>query len=338
MSVENARSQGDMLLSLLDCPACRAEAGLVPQAVASEHYLACPVCEFWYPICDQIPQLLPPERTSGGRRGPLGPASPFPLQPLPPQSVDLKALVYSYYARLHEFGTAFRIEREPVVVDIGCSTGSLACLLRPDQAYFGFDLSFESLRFARRASGRLFVQADAERLPIKSDAVAFFASREVLEHLADPSAGASELRRIARRGVIVVPTLDFPMPYDPLNWLLIRAGRRARFGIYGYGHQQLHDIAGWRALIEGSGLTIENDCPIGTGLALNAFDVVWHALYSWRDFDDLPRRGAPLALARASFAVRRMLHLIDHPLLPNRAASHAFAVTSGRLERGGGIG
>jgi uncharacterized protein YbaR (Trm112 family) len=324
-----AHTAGDCLLSILDCPDCRAEGGLVPQARGGAQYLACPRCEFWYPIEDEVPVLLVPARNPHGLRAPLEPVVPFPLQRRPARSVDFKALVYSYYARLHEFGSAFAVDREPVVVDIGCSTGSLACWLRPEQIYLGFDLSLPSLRFARKASGQFFVQADAERLPIKTGSVPFFTSREMLEHLGDPLAGASELRRIGQRGVIVVPTLDFPALYDPINWLLIRRGRRAKFGIFGYGHQELHDIAGWRSLLERGGLTIEGERPIGTGLWLNAFDVVWHSLYSWRDFDDLPRRGAPLGLARASFALRRTQHRIDRPLLPRRGASQAFAVTGG---------
>lgn len=238
----------------------------------------------------------------------------------------MKALIYSYYARMHEFGDAFDVHAESVVVDIGCSTGSLAAWLSPAQTYIGFDLSFQSVRFARRATGQFFVQADAERLPIKTGSVPFFTSREVIEHVDDPLAAVRELCRIGQRGVIVVPTLDFPFFYDPLNWVLVRRGRRAKFGIYGYGHNQLRDIAGWRELVRAGGLEVQDEHPIGTGLFLNAFDVVWHSLFSWREFDNLPRRGVPIDLARKAFPLEKLLHRLDGPLLPRGAVSHGFAV------------
>jgi hypothetical protein len=123
----------------------------------------------------------------------------------------------------------------------------------------------------------------------------------------------------------VVPTLDFPFLYDPLNWALVRVGRRAKFGIYGYGHKDLRDIAGWRGLLGQAGFEVRQERPIGTGLCLNASDVVWHALYSWRDFDGLPRRAAPIALARSLRQVNRAAHDLDSKLLRG-AVSHAFEV------------
>ncbi len=316
----------DTLLTILDCPGCLGGRDLVPQRHAGQSYLACAACRFFYPVVDGVLVMLPPGRNPHGRVGDVGAAQPLALERGAPRHVDTKALIYSFYARMDEFGRAFRVAAEPVVVDVGCSTGSLASWLTPDQTYIGFDLSFESLRFARRASGQFFVQADAQRLPIKSGSVPFVVSREVLEHLDDALAGARELRRVARRGVIVVPTLDFPVLYDPLNWLLIRRGRRVRFGAYGYGHQELHRIAGWRRLLEAAGLRVRAERPIGTGLMLNASDVFWHTLYSWRDFDNLPRRGAPLSLLKLLATVSRRVHRFDSKLLPHTALSRAFEV------------
>jgi len=316
----------DLFLSLLDCPACRQGRGLVPQRHANAAFLACSVCRFFYPIVDDVVVLLPPENNPRGRRGELREAQPFPIQRAAAHDVDMKALIYSFYARMNEFGRAFGVDTEPVVVDVGCSTGSFACWLAPEQIYIGFDLSLESLRFARRSSGQFFVQADAQRLPVKTQAVPFVVSRELLEHLDDALSGAREIHRIAQRGAIAVPTLDFPFLYDPLNWLLIRRGRKARFGAYGYGHQELHSIRGWRSLLERAGLRIRSERPIGTGLVLNATDVVWHSLYSWRDFDNLPRRGAPLGLLNPLAQFTRVAHRFDSKLLPGKALSHAFEI------------
>jgi SAM-dependent methyltransferase len=272
--------------------------------------------------------LLEPDRNPEALRRPLGPSVPLLIARGPTTGVDMKALTYSFYERMDEFGASFDVHREDLVVDVGCSTGSFAAWLKPEQTYIGFDLSFESLRFARRASGQFFVQADAERLPIKSGSVPFFVSREVLEHLDDPVAAIRELCRIARRGLLVIPTLDFPLAYDPLNWILVRLNRHVRFGIYGYGHKQLHDIAGWRRMVEEGGFEVRRERPIGTGLVLNAFDVVWHSIYSWRKFDNLPRRSAPMRLASLVFPFWRATHQLDRKLLPNGGLSQAFEVLS----------
>lgn len=313
------------VLALLDCPACSLGDGLIPQRDAAA-YLACPRCEFWYPIVEEVLVLLPPAGNPQGVRRPLGPAAPFPILAQPARAVDLKALVYSFYARMHEFGTKFNIDKEGLIVDVGCSTGSLAAWLRPDQHYIGFDLSLDSLRFARQASGQYFVQADVRQLPIRSGSVPFFVSREVLEHLDRPEEAVRELRRVGRRGVIVVPTLDFPFLYDPVNWLLTRQGRRARFGIFGYGHSKLHAISGWRRELAAGGFSIEREIGIGSGLLLNASDILWHSLYSWREFDQLPRRGVPITLLRTMSAWIRALHGLDRNLLGKKTASQGFEV------------
>src|SRR5262249_18967131 len=130
------------VLAMLDCPACRAEQGLVPQAEGGRDYLACALCRFWYPIRDGVMVLLVPEQNPGGITRPRGPPAAFPLDRCEARYVDLKALVYGYYIPMHELGTAYRLRDEPLVVDVGCSTGSLAAWLRPDQTYVGFDLSF----------------------------------------------------------------------------------------------------------------------------------------------------------------------------------------------------
>ena len=320
-------SDSEVLLSLLDCPDCLQGRGLVPQLHEDQTYLACGICHFFHPVRDEVAVLLPAARRSGGLRRDLDKTSDLGLERRPARFVDPKALVYSYAARVEELGRVCGLDDRAVVVDVGCSTATLSSWLRPEQLYIGFDISFDSLVFARRGSGQLFVQADAERLPIKTGALPFFVSREVLEHLDNPLAGARELARVGQSGVVVVPTLDFPFLYDPLNWALARLGRRAKFGIYGYGHKELADIAGWRALLEQAGFEVRRERPIGTGLCLNASDVAWHLLYSWRDFDALPRRAAPIALARSLRPLNRAAHGVDSKLLRG-AVSHAFAVTA----------
>jgi SAM-dependent methyltransferase len=325
-SVSSQRSPIDGVIEILDCPTCRRDHGLVVQEHAGAQYLACPLCEFWYPVVDEVLVLLPSDRVSGGLRRPLGPAVPCRLELSERRSLDMKSVVYSYFARMHELSERFSLLQQPLVVDIGCSTGSLSCALGTEQSYFGLDISIRSLTFARRSTGRFFAQADAERLPLKSASVGFFVSREVLEHLDNPAAGARELRRVGQRGVIETPNLDFPFLYDPLNYMLTRFGKRAKFGIYGYDHHELRSVAGWRELIEQASFHVEREAPIGTGLALNGSDIFWHAVSSWRKFDNLPRSGVSPSLAAKLFKLYQRAHAVDRLLYPY-GCSQAYAVS-----------
>lgn len=311
------------MLELLDCPSCQQNRGLSPQELDGAIYLACPLCESWYPVQDGIPRLLMSSPEAPGLRRPLDRPTNFRWEVEPLRAVDMKAAVYSYTARMAEFVREYRIDEEPFILDVGCSTGSFAACVRRDQTYIGLDLSFDSLRFARRATGRLYVQADAQRLPFKADSCPFFISRELLEHIGSPPAAARELLRVSRRGVLVVPTCDFPVLYDPVNWTLRRFDKSLTFGAYGYGHRQLLGISAWRELLEANGFRVLRERSIGTGLLLNASDVFWHCLYSWRDFDRLPRRAVPIWVAKIAMRVNSAVHRLDAPLY-RAALSQAF--------------
>jgi uncharacterized protein YbaR (Trm112 family) len=320
-------TQIDFVLDLLDCPQCRQNRGLIGQRDDAAEYLACPQCEFWYPIRQEVFVLLPPDRVEGGFRRSLGPKVSPSVRRRARKALDAKSIIYSYYARMSELCAKFEVRDRDWVVDVGCSTGSLCSALRSEQGYFGLDISLRSVAFARRSTGEIYAQADAERLPLKTGSVPFFVSREVLEHLRDPLAGASELRRVGRRGVVETPNLDYPFLYDPLNYVLIRRGKRAKFGIYGYDHRELYDIAGWRDILARAGFLVGRESAIGTGLALNGSDMVWHALLSWREFDSLPRNGVHPQIAHRLFKVYDAAHRLDKRLYP-RGCSQAYEVSA----------
>jgi uncharacterized protein YbaR (Trm112 family) len=315
------------LLDILDCPACRSNQGLVPQDDSACQYLACPTCETWYPIKNEVIVLMPPHRVSGIERRPVGPAKPLRLRQTELVELDAKALFYGFFATMNELCERFDMQSAPLVVDLGCSTGSFSSVMREHQTYIGFDISFDSLAFARRTTGKFYVQADAECLPIKSGSVPFFVSREVLEHLNDVRLGIREIARVAHEGIFQIPTLDFPLLYDPVNYVLARFGGRAKFGIYGYDHHELFDRAGWRALLTEGGFRIKEEFPMGTGLLLNSSCIPLHAVFSWRTFDTLPRNGIKSTLARRLFSAFTATHKIDRMLYPFGFAQ-AYRVTS----------
>jgi len=322
-------------LSILDCPACRKSKGLVPQKDSVRYYLACPLCKFWYPVIKEVPILLVPEKNPQGKHSALGKPVQFPLERKKTKAFDWKAMTYSYVIRINEMMKTFPISKELVIADIGCSTGSFALALR-NQTYIGFDISFPSLVFARKNTGHFFVQADATQLPIKTKSIQCFLSRELLEHVNDTKKAMQELYRIAQYGYLELPTLNFPFAYDPINWILTRLGRKINYGIYGYNHEKLYTIAGWKEQLINSGFKITKEKVIGTGLFLNLFDNVWHISYNFwhifyslfsskKGFESIPKIRFPARLVRMLFSIRIALHRID-TLLLKKGVSQGFKV------------
>jgi malonyl-CoA O-methyltransferase len=106
------------------------------------------------------------------------------------------------------------------VLDAGCGTGRLGRALRaryPAAEMIGVDLSMGMLRQGRPArewwrrllplgggGGGLRVCGDLQQLPLASASVDLVCSAFALEWLADPRAALSELRRVLRRGGLLM--------------------------------------------------------------------------------------------------------------------------------------
>ncbi|MBN2209245.1 MAG: methyltransferase domain-containing protein [Candidatus Coatesbacteria bacterium] len=94
------------------------------------------------------------------------------------------------------------------VIDVGCGTGQLLCLLGQGRGrrLIGVDFSLNSLREGMRLASVLglenvaFVQADIFHLPFASDAFDDALCHGVLHHTAEPSQGLLELARLIREG------------------------------------------------------------------------------------------------------------------------------------------
>ena len=76
-----------------------------------------------------------------------------------------------------------------------------------------------------------------------------------------------------------------------------------------------------------AGLRVERENAIGTGIALNTSCIAFHSLFSWREFDSLPRRGVATSLARRLFPLYKTLHRVDRALYPF-GFSRAYGVVS----------
>ena len=105
------------------------------------------------------------------------------------------------------------------LLDAGCGEGFAAADLArrfPDVKFTGVDLSEQAVAFAKQHFGERvrFRTGSVFKLPFSDNAFDTVVCSEVLEHLDEPSAAISELKRVARNYVIITVPLE---PY--FQWL-----------------------------------------------------------------------------------------------------------------------
>ena len=105
------------------------------------------------------------------------------------------------------------------VLDAGCGEGFVVDRIArhdPSLAITGIDLSEGAIAYAREHFGRqaTFLTGSIYDLPFEADAFDTVVCSEVLEHLDEPARALRELRRVARRYVLVT------VPREPyFQWL-----------------------------------------------------------------------------------------------------------------------
>lgn len=177
---------------------------------------------------------------------------------------------------------ALRAELPPpgsgVIVDCGCGPGDLLALLcrwRRGDVLAGIDLSYELLAAARdRAPGVLFVQASAQRLPLRTGIADAVIVLHVVEHLPRPEEFLAEAARFLRPGGVLV--LATPNPAG----IGARVSGRRWIGFGDPHHVSLRTPDQWRRTVRDHGFTIRRDGTTGlSGLWL--FRRLPVALVNW---------------------------------------------------------
>lgn len=110
------------------------------------------------------------------------------------------------------------------VLDAGCGEGfGVADLKRRDPSLrlTGVDLSPEAVAYARQHFGQAgaFAQGSVYELPFEDQSFDLVLCSEVLEHLDEPERAVAELRRVARRHLLLT------VPREPIFHLLNDFGR-----------------------------------------------------------------------------------------------------------------
>jgi SAM-dependent methyltransferase len=180
--------------------------------------------------------------------------------------MSLKELSPTYHTRIREVvGLAAAIRRpgeEVQLLDAGCADGLLDRHLHlPGIRMVGMDVNEGDLAVARlRNPQAVYVLGSLEGIPFGGETYDGAVCVDVLEHLENDREAVRELHRVLRPGarlVVTVPQREFPLPYDPLNWLLMRFGTHLPFGMWGYGHLRLYSREGITRLLGEEGFTVE---------------------------------------------------------------------------------
>jgi SAM-dependent methyltransferase len=161
------------------------------------------------------------------------------------------------------------------LLDCGCGYGWFLKVLGElyDCRLVGADVDLRRLEKARREvggpgrtpRGAAVLAADAGRLPFPDDTFDKIVLSEVLEHLPDDRAALLEVRRVLKPGGVVaitVPNRDYPMLWDPVNWVRERLGlapiRRGVFGGIWTDHLRLYRRDEIVSLVRDARLVVED--------------------------------------------------------------------------------
>jgi 2-polyprenyl-6-hydroxyphenyl methylase / 3-demethylubiquinone-9 3-methyltransferase len=183
--------------------------------------------------------------------------SEYPIEPDPAFRRRAAWLLAELQAQLPKGGR---------VLDLGCGMG----FYLPLYAQIGLTATgaepdpVPRAKAARKAEalGFAVVDAPAERLPFADASFDAVVLSEVLEHLLDPTLALAEAARVLVPGgllLVTVPHADYPLAWDPVNWLLeaLRIGpvRQGLFAGIWANHERLYRPAELRDQIAAAGFT-----------------------------------------------------------------------------------
>ena len=256
------------LAKRLRCPECLTEA-LAPQPFEisgsgrmRSGVLVCESCAAWYPVTDQVADLLPRTHASPATRTSFYERNRSRLQQAglepPAASAPDPAFAPQIHQREHFDDLACRQDRfsyealgrmpfqrasreltfaewapmigsGSVVLDIGCANGlSTFDMARHDVEVIGLDISPEQIRRAQATAAEMevenvsFVIGDANSLPVADEAIDCVLCYGSLHHVPSPERTVIEMARVLRDGGSYLGVENNATPLRPLFDALMR--------------------------------------------------------------------------------------------------------------------
>ena len=186
--------------------------------------------------------------------------------------MSLKALSMTYSSRI--VNAKGSIHGGATVLHVGCGDGYLDPYLCTRFArVVGVDINFVELQSAASANAGEradYVLIDGFVLPFESGSFDEIVSIDVLEHAEDDVALVQEMSRVLKDGgrlILTVPNADYPLTFDPVNYLLeSTTGRHVPVGMWGFGHRRLYTVESLSDLLARVGLGVREVAGISYSL------------------------------------------------------------------------
>lgn len=125
------------------------------------------------------------------------------------------------------------------ILDVGCGYGEYLSLFRQKGfKAFGVDIDKEALE-----SQANVIYANAGKMPIKSSIFDIVVCIDVLEHVNNDDETLKEINRVLKEeGILIlaVPSINFPLTYDPINAFLGLFNKHISIGMWAWGHKRLY--------------------------------------------------------------------------------------------------
>lgn len=148
-------------------------------------------------------------------------------------------------------------EKSLHMLNLGSGEGDYDALISEHcTKLYSCDVNADDINYAKQLnadiSNAYYQVEDALNLSFEDNKFDSLVSIDVLEHVGDPQKMISEVARVLRFGgiaIITFPKVQFPILYDPINWILSKLAISKRpIGAYAYGHDYLvceHEFADW---------------------------------------------------------------------------------------------
>ena len=161
--------------------------------------------------------------------------------------MSLKELAPTYYSRLRT--VLDETGRQKRILNAGCGDGVYDYYLK-NQIWeiVSIDINKADIQIAgdlNPEKGLLYCEADIGAMPFAPNVFDCVICTDVIEHLQDDVRAIREMCRCLKKGgklIITVPSRNFPLFYDPINYALNKFGKKLRIGIWGWGHERLYTI------------------------------------------------------------------------------------------------
>ncbi len=141
-------------------------------------------------------------------------------------------------------------------LDIGSGDGEYLDLLRyRGFKTFGLDIDKNLLKGEKNVTC-----ASAENIPAKSATFDMVTCISTLEHVSNDDQALKEIERVLKKKgilLLMVPSIDFPFAYDPINAFLMTFGKKIPVGMWAWGHKRLYSKEQIEALLIRNGFRIK---------------------------------------------------------------------------------